>query len=417
MIPGGAGPAFRKKRRHFLANHPFAGIRTGQRGMIRRVSRERLMQATTAPVSANRLRFIDMARAVAILLMLEGHFIDVTLAMKWRLPGNPLYEAWLHLRGMAAPMFFMVTGLIFAYLLSGATELGFLRVKRVRRGLLRATELMLWGYLLQVNLRQVPDILRGHDAWFKSFHVLQCIAVGLFALIVVFGIVRKAGPRALAIACLALGFADFLLAMLLANHAGPLPAGAPAWLQNPIKAAGSTFPLAPWLGFTFYGAAIGVLLRWRGAGRRQVGVMPFLAIGVLLSVFGWPLDRLIGAGLLDVTGHPASPRVLLDSFHGRIGEILLVLGFLVWMERRLEVSTEWLQTIGRNTFPIYVIHVIILYGGIFGFGLNGWLHHSLNPWQAGLGALVFCAFFGFCAQWIEPLALRWREWRGRGRAA
>ncbi len=378
------------------------------------------MQAIPAPVSAFRLRFIDMARAVAILLMLEGHFIDVTLAMEWRVPGNPLYEAWLHLRGMAAPMFFTVTGLIFTYLLSGAREPGFLRVKRVRRGILRAAELMSWGYLLQVNLRHLPDMLRGgHDPWMSAFHVLQCIAVGLLALIGVFGVVRKAGPWALAGSYFALGLAVFLLATALANHAGPLPADAPPWLQNPIKAAGSTFPLAPWLGFTFYGAAIGVLLRWHGTGReRRVAALPFFAIGAFLAVLGWPIDRLMGARLLDLIGHPESPRVLPDAYHGRVGEILLVLGFLVWIENRFRPSAGWLETIGRNTFPIYVSHVVILYGGIFGLGLDRWFQHSLNPWQAGIGAVLFCAFFGFCAQWVEPLALNWREWgyrlRGRG---
>jgi hypothetical protein len=387
--------------------------------MIRRVFVKRLMQATTAPLTVFRLRFIDMARAVAILLMLEGHFIDVTLAMEWRVPGKPLYEIWLHLRGMAAPMFFAVTGLIFTYLLSGAREPGFLGVKRVRRGLLRAAELMFWGYLLQVNLRQLPDVLRGgHDAWMSAFHVLQCIAVGLLALILVFGLVRKAGPWVLAGTYFALGLTTFLLAMALANHAGPLPADAPAWLQNAIKAADSTFPLAPWLGFTFYGAAIGVLLRWHGADRqRQVEAWPFLVIGLFLSVFGWPLDRFMGAVLLDSSGYPASPRVLFDAFHGRIGEILLVLGILVWIENRLHLSTGWLQSIGRNTFPIYVSHVVILYGGISGFGLNNWFHHSLNPWQAGIGAVVFCVFFGFCAQWVEPLALQWREWGYRLRGS
>ncbi len=373
------------------------------------------MQATPAPVSAFRLRFIDMARAVAILLMLEGHFIDVMLASEWRVSGHLLYEIWLRIRGMAAPMFFTVTGLIFSYLLSGAREPGFLRVKRVRRGLLRAAELMFWGYLLQVNLSHLPELLRGgHDAWLSSFHVLQCIAVGLLALIGIFGIFRRAGPWLLAGGYLAMGLANFLFAVALANQEGPLPSDAPLWLQNPVKAAGSTFPLAPWLGFTFYGAAIGVLLRWHGADReRQVAAMPFFAIGAFLAMLGWPIDRFIGTRLLDLIGHAESPRALLAAFHGRIGEILLVLGFLVWIENRFRPSAGWLETIGRNTFPIYVSHVVILYGGIFGIGLDRWFHHSLNPWQAGIGAVLFCAFFGFCAQWLEPLALHWREWRYR----
>ena len=373
------------------------------------------MQVSPAPVSVFRLRFIDMARAVAILLMLEGHFIDVTMALEWRAPGHPLYEVWLRLRGIAAPMFFTVTGLIFAYLLSGSQEPGFLRVKRVRRGLVRAAELIFWGYLLQVNLRHLPKMLQGaEDAWLPSFHVLQCIAVGLLILIIVFGIVRKAGPWALAGCYFALGMADFLIAVVLANQSGPLPIDASVWLQNPIKAAGSTFPLAPWLGFTFYGAAIGVLLRGQGLIRqRPVPALPFLAIGVFLALAGWQVDRFIGAKLLDMMGHPESPRVLFAAFHGRIGEILLVLALLIGIENYFHPSAGWLQTIGRNTFPIYVGHVIILYGGIFGIGLDRWLQHSLNPWQAGIGAVIFCAFFGFCAQWVEPLMLFGREWRGR----
>jgi uncharacterized membrane protein len=358
-----------------------------------------------APISAIRLRFIDIARALAILLMLEGHFVDVTLATKWRVTGNPIYEIWLHIRGIAAPMFFMVTGLIFAFLLSGAHEPGFFQVKRVRRGLLRAMELMIWGYALQVNLRQIPDVLRGAtDHWMSSFHVLQCIAVGLIALILVYGVIRHAGPRVLATCYLLMGLLLFLVAMGLANHPGSLPAGSPLWLQNPIKGAGSTFPLAPWLGFTFYGAALGVLLRWQVTSRdRKVPAAPFLACGMILSVFGWSLDRFLGARLLDFMNHPVSHRILPDAFHGRVGEILLLLGFLIGLENRFRFSADWLQTIGRNTFPIYVGHVILLYGGISGFGLNGWLHQELNPWQAGVGAVLFCAFFGICAQWVEKL--------------
>lgn len=123
------------------------------------------------------------------------------------------------------------------------------------------------------------------------------------------------------------------------------------------------------------------------------------------------MDRLLGGKLMDMLGHAADHRVLPGAFHGRIGEILLVLGALVWIEKHFRPGAPWFQTIGRNTFPIYVSHVVLLYGGIFGIGLNDWIGKSLNPWQAALGAILFCGFFGLCAQWVEPLTLRWKDWR------
>lgn len=373
------------------------------------------MTETTAPVSVFRLRFIDMARAVAILFMLEGHFVDLTLAPEWRVRGQPVYEVWHYIRGMTGPMFFTVTGLIFAYLLSGAREPGFFSVKRVRRGLLRVGELLFWGYLLQVNLRRLPAILRGEwDPWLQAFHVLQCIAVGLLGMILIFGLLRRAGARVLAASYVCIGLMVFMASVWLANHPGPIPQGAPVLLQNAIKGPASGFPIAPWVGFTFYGAAIGVLVRSRTEGRDTgMSPLPFLIAGVALKLGGWALDRFLGNTMLNVLGHAAEGRVLPDSFHGRISEILIVLGFLVWIECRFRPRASWFQTIGRNTFPIYVSHVVVLYGGIFGIGLKTWFHHSLNPWQAALGAILFCAFFGLCAQWVEPLTLRWREWRYR----
>jgi hypothetical protein len=372
------------------------------------------MTPAPAPVSVFRLRFIDMARAVAILLMLEGHFIDALLAPEWRAAGHPIYEVWLHCRGLAAPMFFTVTGLIFAYLLGGVRDEAFFRSRRVRRGLLRALELMFCGYLLQVNLRQVPDwIHSGPGSWLHAFHVLQCIAVGLLVMTAVFGIFRGMGPRGLIAVFMAIGFMDFLLAVTLANQSGPIPSEAPGWIQNAIKGRWANFPLAPWLAFTFYGAAIGVWVRYLNESRPgALGPLAFLVAGAVLSQIGWSFDRFLGARWLDLTGHEAGPRVLPDLVHGRIGEILLIFGVLVWMEKRIRPGASWFQTIGRNTFPIYVGHVILLYGGLFGFGLNIWIGRTLNPWQAGIGALLFCGFFAVFAQFVEPIALRWKTWLG-----
>ncbi len=343
--------------------------------------------------------------------MLEGHFVDVMLAPEWRVAGHPVYDVWLYVRGMTAPMFFSVTGLIFAYLLSGAAEPGFWRVKRVRRGLLRAVELLAWGYALQVDFRLLPGVFRGEwDPWLQAFHVLQCIGVGLLGMLGVFGLVRRAGPRVLAAGYVVAGLGMFLLGVALARQAGPVPEWAPAWLQNGVKGPFSMFPVAPWLGYTCYGAAVGVLVRYRSGGRDgTVGAAAFLGSGLFLKLAGGPLDQML-AGLLP-HGPGAAGGMPLDAFHGRVGEILMVLGVLVWIENRFHPRWDWFQVIGRNTFPIYIGHVVVLYGGIFGVSLQHWLGRSLNPWQAGLGAVVFCGVFGWCARWVEPVAGWWRAWR------
>jgi uncharacterized membrane protein len=259
-------------------------------------------------------------------------------------------------------------------------------------------------------------VLRGgSDSWLVAFHVLQCIAVALLVMILVHGAARRTGRHMLAIIFLACGFAIYSASILLVNHPGHLPADAPALLQNPIKGPKSAFPLAPWLGFTLYGAAIGVLLR--RPPKNPAGPPPpvtpaaFLIPGLFLKAGGWSFDRAYGNWLLSLTENGSPDRVPPGAFHGRIGETLVLLGLLVWVENRFRPNLGWLQTIGRNTFPIYVSHVIILYGGISGIGLNDLLRRSLNPWQAAIGAVIFLAFFAFAAQWVEPLVLRWHAWR------
>ncbi|MGA0845301.1 MAG: heparan-alpha-glucosaminide N-acetyltransferase domain-containing protein [Luteolibacter sp.] len=368
------------------------------------------MESAEAPVIQLRLRFIDMARACAILLMLEGHFVDVCLADQWRTAGHPVYDIWLHLRGLAAPMFFTVTGLIFAYLLASAGSGPLLRNRRVRRGLLRVLELFFWGYALQINLGRLPEYLEGKvNPWVGAFHVLQCIGAGLGLMILLHGLLRNLDLKTRAAIHLGGGFLFFVASILIAVHPESIPAHAPAWLQNAIKGKHSPFPIAPWLGFTLYGAAIGMLIRhWQGRLGRldpRLSPVPFLVLGMLLKSFGWSFDDAFSGWLLQLVVHSESHGVIPTAFHGRVGEILLALGLLVWIEKRFPPKSQWLERVGRNTFPIYVIHVIILYGGIFGIGINDLLRRSLNPWQAAAGAVLFCSIFALGAQWM--LALGW----------
>ena len=103
------------------------------------------MNENEIPARPARLKFIDLARALAILLMLEGHFVGLALADMDSYRGNPLFEVWGRIRGFTAPLFFTVAGMIFCFLLSGETEGKFFKRVRVRKGLRRAAELFFWG--------------------------------------------------------------------------------------------------------------------------------------------------------------------------------------------------------------------------------------------------------------------------------
>lgn len=335
--------------------------------------------------------------------MLEGHFISFTLAPEWQRNGHPFYETWLYVRGMTAPMFFTVTGLVFAYLLSGAKEPGFFRVRRVRRGFIRSGELLFWGYFLQLDVKRLGSQL---DAWSGGFHVLQCIGVGLLGLLLMFGLLRRWGLISLMIGYAALALGMFLLGIILSNHVGYVPAGAPAWLQNPLKGPVSNFPIAPWLGYTFYGACIGVLVRMR-----EGLIHPWLMVGagLLLRGCGKWIDQGLAWMFLNLTNPSLKSAVPPAGFHMRVGEMLLVLGVIIWIEKRFRPLPPWFLTVGRNTFFIYVAHTIVLYGAIFGFGLHLWLKEMLNPWQAALGAVIFCGAFAWAAQGVDPLVVRWKS--------
>ncbi|HVJ45550.1 MAG TPA: heparan-alpha-glucosaminide N-acetyltransferase domain-containing protein [Luteolibacter sp.] len=352
-----------------------------------------------------RLMFIDLARAVAILMMLQGHFIDMTLADAYR--HNPFHTFWQHFRGLAAPMFFASTGLIFVYLLSGNATGPFFSLTRVRKGFVRSAELLFWGYLLQINLLRLPEYFRtGPDHWLTAFHVLQCIAVGILLLMGVFAVHRLLPKIPLPFWYVAAGLGLSLGHVVLFNLPGGswFPRGAPEVIQNIFKGPLSIFPITPWLIFTMYGAALGAWVRLDPEKVRTFGPWLILA-GFALKYSGVFIDRGIALLAGAISGNRLAPE---HWIHDRCGEILAALGLLIFIDRRFKLRDSWFLEIGRNTLAVYVVHVVLLYNGFFGIGLRTWWEKALNPWQAAIGAVVFMAGFGVFAVWVGKFT-NWRK--------
>ena len=98
----------------------------------------------------SRLLFIDLARSIAIILMLEGHFITLTFedynSMIFQLreigsSGSYIFDTWVKIRGFTAPLFFTITGVVFAFLLTknykDENNTSFWKNKRVNKGIKR----------------------------------------------------------------------------------------------------------------------------------------------------------------------------------------------------------------------------------------------------------------------------------------
>jgi uncharacterized membrane protein len=370
---------------------------------------------TPVPAAGGRLRFIDMARSIAILMMLEGHFVSYVLSEEAHQPGWWVYDAWLYVRGLTAPIFFTVTGLVFSYLLCKPdAEERFFKIPRVRKGLVRVAELVFWGYIIQIDIRRLPAYLTGDiGGWAVAFHVLQCIGAGLLLMITLFGLRRITRIGATWMWFLAASVVVYFAGVWFASRPDPgFPTSAPEIVRNLFKGPYSVFPLAPWLAFTLYGATAGALIR-HFEHRRRGPWFPclFIGIGLVMLTGGWRIDRTLADALNAFLGD--EPARMLAWFHIRAGGALILIGLLMGWENAFGIPESRFLIIGRNTFSIYVVHVIILYGGFIGYSVLGGIHHSLSFGQSMFGAIIFMLAFAAYAQCVGPLAAKWREIRAQ----
>jgi len=54
---------------------------------------------------------------------------------------------------------------------------------------------------------------------------------------------------------------------------------------------------------------------------------------------------------------------------------------------------------------IFIVHFIILYGGIFGFRLNSFFSKNLEPYQAIIGAVLFIGLFVVFTKYLVHLTI------------
>src|SRR5512147_2950401 len=125
----------------------------------------------------NRIIFIDLMRAFAVLQMVQGHTTDVLLSNSYRSTDFPVYTAWLFMRGMTAPIFMFSAGVVFTYLFRLIKE-PFENNPRVKKGYKRVLLLLALGYILRYPTATVVDFSQVTPEQWQTFitvDVLHCI--------------------------------------------------------------------------------------------------------------------------------------------------------------------------------------------------------------------------------------------------
>ena len=335
-----------------------------------------------------RLDFIDVIRAFAICMMLQGHFVGGLLADRYRDDNNFIYWLWHYCTGITAPVFFTVSGFIFTFLLvkeSDATKIGW-QNPRVKKGIRRGLMLIGIAYFLRMS--------------FQSVDVLHCIGLSLLLLITTYLLSynRKAWVMPtilLSTTLLAFTFEPFYKS--LSFDFLPLP------IANYFtRAHGSFFPIFPWFGYVAFGGFMGYLFQRYKAHPHlyRNAILLFLTVGAFLL---WASHYIVEQ-LYYINHATFFARLMEDFAYLRLGNVLLVFGFFALM--RNVITSKLIKTIGQNTLSIYVIHCFVLYGSITSHGLLQHFGGSLKPYQVVLGAPAFiavCVWFSFIYNRVKPV--------------
>lgn len=314
-------------------------------------------------------------RAWAVLMMIQGHSIDALLHNSYYDNSSTLFNIWLFNRGLTAPIFLFGSG--FAYVIAtfrkmdaGATLPASVVIKRLRW----IGVLFLIGALMHLPAGTVGDMFTlTSESWRRFFNVdvLRLMSVTLLGLFGLFFLART--RERLFKSALGIGVGLILLSPFvdMVSWASFLPTGIAAWMTTET---GSWFPIFPFSGYLFMGAAAAALyMKWQESGR--VHMLPkyyFYAASVLLVLFFIP--RVIWGWQLPLADGASSPWLTFS----RLGWVLMLWAAIGFLMRKVERIPEIIPIVGQHTLFIYVSHIVMLYGSAWMPGMRQTLGKTLE---------------------------------------
>jgi uncharacterized membrane protein len=314
---------------------------------------------------SQRLYELDAAKFVAMLLMIVGHALDALVRPDeldiTRLP----WSLWHWWRGITAPIFLTISGMLFALTLR-RDDRGRVERSILRRRILRAVQVGAIGYLLVLPAHRLYDLpFVENEVWraFFQVNILQLVAASL-TILVIFAAVfndERVFRRAVLLGSIAIAALTPLVHRIAwYDH---LPSALAAYVSYD---GGSLFPVFPFSAFMLFGAWLGARLRTIEYERLRWFRRTGIVLGGMLAVVGVTISTAVPIAGVDIYRYTPIGVAIREGV-----ALLFIVGVSLALPA-LRAIERLLVLFGKQALTIYVLHLVLLFG---------------SPWFSSIGRL------------------------------
>lgn len=309
-------------------------------------------------LNKNRVIFLDLLRAAAILLLIFSVNIEHTLGDEFRKGGTTLLQAWVYLNSVTIPFFIFTSGTLFMYLYKTQNQ-PFKDNEMVGRGLKRGITLLAIGYALQLPWYRWLSVggelsPAGWDS-FVVVDILHILGISMLLMVGLLFITEKMGLKNWQVFSLA---AVLLLASgLIFEHSGiaeKLPPALQAWFT---QVGGSKYPLFHFGFYFLAGSCAGCFIY------NHPEAFESVHNARMLLVAGVGLIALSFAGELIITSigtyDRIADKVVIKVFR-KTGLIIMGLIAVIHTSIKLKENPKVFILLARNTLLLYVINIVLI---------------------------------------------------------
>jgi uncharacterized membrane protein len=336
---------------------------------------------------ASRLSFLDWARGLAAVMMLNGHAFHAFTRTDLR--GGGPYAITQFIGGMPPAVFLFLLGVTLSFLMHSSERKGMAPGARVWKALRRSGYLFLIAFLfrLQLWIFGLPtspwtDLLR--------VDILNCmgLAVAVMSIMAVFSTVDRVRL------CAALGLAIAGLSPLVSQLDWSF---APAIVKSYIAPDYAAFAFFPWAAFVAFGLSAGSIIRLlppdqfdRAAQWAAITGFALILAGQYCSSAPYSIYPK-SAFWLD------SPWLILM----KAGGVLVLLSFAHLWSRHTAGNWSWIRQFGITSLLVYWFHIELIYGRWFWF----WRENlSVAQVAACSAAVILLMLF------LSLARTQWKNW-------